>query len=107
MKRVLLDENIDRRLKRFFDPALEVFTVTEQGWSGLTNGRLLRQASEEFDVLVSMDGNLPHQQNLKTIDLGVVLVKARSNRRDVVEPMMPKINAAIDTIESGQLVMVE
>lgn len=107
MKRVLLDENIDRRLKHFFDSELEVITVTEQGWSGLANGRLLRQASGEFDVLVTMDSNLPHQQNLKTTDLGVVLVKARSNRRDVVEPMMPKINAAINTIKPGQLVIVE
>ncbi len=39
MKRVLLDENMDRRLKRFFDSDLEVSTVTEEGWNGLTNGR--------------------------------------------------------------------
>jgi len=33
--RVLLDENLDRRLKRAFDNAFEIVTVTERGWSGL------------------------------------------------------------------------
>ena len=51
MKRVLLDENMDRRLKRHFDPELEVHSVMEMGWSGLKNGRLLDQASKDFDVL--------------------------------------------------------
>lgn len=30
--RVLLDEQIDHRLKRMFDPDFEVITVREQGW---------------------------------------------------------------------------
>jgi uncharacterized protein (DUF433 family) len=32
--RVLLDENVDRRLKRHFDAEFEVVTVSERGWSG-------------------------------------------------------------------------
>jgi hypothetical protein len=34
------------------------------GWKGYENGRLLKAAAEEFDVLLSMDDNLPEQQNL-------------------------------------------
>jgi predicted nuclease of predicted toxin-antitoxin system len=44
--RVLLDENVDRRLRRFFDSAFDVATVTEQGWSGKKNGDLLGAAAQ-------------------------------------------------------------
>lgn len=56
--RVLLDENIDRRLKPLFDPAFQVVTVLERGWDGLRNGELLRAARAEFDALLTMDRNL-------------------------------------------------
>ena len=107
MRRVLLDENMDRRLKRLFDPELGVFTVMEMGWSGLKNGRLLSQASKEFDVFVTMDGNIPYQQNLKSLTLGIVLIKARSNRRDALKPMMDKVNEAAKEVTAGTLIVVQ
>ena len=58
--RVLLDENVDRLLKSHFHPEFEVVTVPEQGWAGLGDGEILRRADEQFDVLVTMDQNLPH-----------------------------------------------
>lgn len=36
--RVLLDENLDRRLKKSFDEELEVLNVIERGWSEKQNG---------------------------------------------------------------------
>jgi hypothetical protein len=39
--RVLLDEHLDHRLRRSFDPSVEVVTVAEQGWKGKKNGELL------------------------------------------------------------------
>ena len=107
MKRVLLDENVDRRLKRFFDSEFAVSTVAEKGWSGLTNGRLLSEAASHFDVMVTMDSNIPHQQNLACQSMAIILVRAKSNRRDEIEPLMPKINAAVKKAEAGQLVIVE
>lgn len=59
--RVLLDENVDRRLRPLFDSTFEVIMVIEYGWGGLTNGALLNAAQHEFDVLVTMDRNIPHQ----------------------------------------------
>jgi predicted nuclease of predicted toxin-antitoxin system len=53
--RVLLDENIDRRLKQTFDSDFEVVTVTEHGWNGIKNSELLRAAEAEFDALVTME----------------------------------------------------
>jgi hypothetical protein len=53
--RVLLDENVDRRLKRAFDEQHEVSTVPERGWAGMKNGELLEAAGKEFDALVTAD----------------------------------------------------
>jgi len=53
--RVLLDENVDRRLKPGFDPTFKVQTVVERGWAGKKNGALLRLAAAEFDAFVTMD----------------------------------------------------
>ena len=97
--RVLLDENVDRRLKRFFDDDFEVATVTERGWSGKKNGELLRAAQREFDALVTMDKNMQHQQDIGPFDLGVVVITAPSSRRRDVEPAMPEVNRTLRQIK--------
>jgi hypothetical protein len=43
--RVLLDEQLPRRLARYF-AGHDVSTVQRQGWAGLKNGDLLRRAAE-------------------------------------------------------------
>lgn len=105
--RILLDENVDRRLRRLFDARYDVMTVPERGWSGRENGDLLRSAAQEFDVLITMDRNIQHQQNLAAFDLGLLLIKTRSNRRQDVEPIMPEINRVLRQIGPGELRVVE
>lgn len=60
--RVLLDENVPRKLKHRLTPDHEVVTVPEQGWAGLLNGALLRAADAEFDAFVTLDRGIVHQQ---------------------------------------------
>ena len=45
--RILLDESLPRRLIREL-PGHIVSTVTDNGWSGLENGELLRTAAGRF-----------------------------------------------------------
>jgi hypothetical protein len=104
--RVLLDENIDRFLKAGFDPVVEVLTVAERGWKGMRNGALLRAAQSEFDVCVTMDKNLEYQQNLRAINMGFVVIHARSNSYQDVEPLMPQVNEAIKRVRPGEVVHV-
>ena len=103
---VLFDENMDRRLKRAFDSDFSVMTVTECGWSGKRNGELLRLAEAEFDALVTMDKSIEYQQNLSGIKLGIIIVSARSNRRQDIAPAMPKINKILRTIRVGTVIHV-
>jgi hypothetical protein len=52
-----------------------VKTAAEQGWSTLANGKLLDAAEAAgFEVLVTTDKNLPHQQNLALRGLAVVVL---------------------------------
>jgi predicted nuclease of predicted toxin-antitoxin system len=104
--RVVLDENVDRRLKRLFDARFEVDTVGERGWSGKKNSELLRLAEQEFNVLVTVDRNLEHQQDLSAFGLGVMLIVAKSNRLSDVELAMPEVNGISGQVRPGELAVV-
>ncbi len=86
--KVLLDECVPRKLRRELAEH-EVLTVTERGWSGIKNGKLLVLAEVEFDVFLTVDQNLRYQQNLKAFNIGVILLMARNNRLKTLLPLMP------------------
>jgi predicted nuclease of predicted toxin-antitoxin system len=100
--RVLLDENVDRRLKRTFDEQHEVSTVPEQGWTGMKNGELLEAAGREFDALVTTDRSMPHQQNLSRFDLAVIVLEAKSNSYEDLASLMDRTNAALGDVVPGE-----
>lgn len=105
--RLLLDENLPRSLKPHFDPETEVWTVVERGWSGKSNGELLTLAQDDFDVFLTMDQGIEYQQNLQGKSIGLVVIRAPSNRIENLQPLMPKINGALETIQPGTVVRVE
>lgn len=60
--RILLDENLDWRLRSDL-PEHRVESVPLLGWAGIQNGELLKKAiAAGFEVLVTMDSNMVHQQ---------------------------------------------
>jgi predicted nuclease of predicted toxin-antitoxin system len=99
--RVLLDENLDRRLKGFLDPGVESATVQERGWGSKEDGELLELAQHEFDVLLTTDQGIPHQQNLSRFDLAIVLLEAKSNRLADLSPLMDEVNALLPEASPG------
>lgn len=88
--RILLDEDIPRRLAAMLI-GHEVSTVQRSGWTGIKNGKLLGLAAAEFDVYLTMDGNLEFQQNLATLPIAVLVVEAVSNQMDHLVPLLPGI----------------
>ncbi|MBS0181162.1 MAG: hypothetical protein JSS39_02060 [Nitrospira sp.] len=66
-------------------------TVSGLGWDGVKNGELLCRMQGTFDALVTMDRNLPHQQNLAVQPFGIVLIKAPSNRMVHLRPLVFEI----------------
>jgi predicted nuclease of predicted toxin-antitoxin system len=83
-----------------------VRTAREQGWSTLSNGELLRVAEEaDFDVLLTTDTNLPHQQNLKGRKLAVVILS--KNRWILIQMRLAEIVAAVESAKPGTYSLVE
>ena len=104
--RILLDENVDRRLKRDFAEGHEVLTVAEVGWAGKRNGELLRLAEKRFDIFVTTDKGIPHQQNVSRFDLAVALLRAKSNAYEDLAPLVDEVEAKLESILPGTLVRV-
>ncbi|HEU0052011.1 MAG TPA: DUF5615 family PIN-like protein [Longimicrobium sp.] len=100
--RVLLDECVSRKVRREL-PGHHVRTVVEQGWSGTKNGALLRKAAGEFDVLVTVDANLEHQQNIRDLPVSVIVLISFSNDIDKLMPLMPQLRELVPTVEPGRL----
>ncbi|MDE2699957.1 MAG: DUF5615 family PIN-like protein [Gemmatimonadota bacterium] len=98
---ILFDENMDRRLKNSLDVNHTILTVQECGWSGKENGELLSLAQHEFDVFITMDQSIEYQQSLTQFDLSIIFLKAFTNRRVDVEPLMSQVNKLLDTIQPG------
>ncbi len=105
--RVLLDENLDWRLRRGFDAAHDVVTVKYGGWSGKKNGELLRSAAAEFDVFVTLDSNLEYQQDVMALDLAVIVIRAASSDLSDIEPMLPELNMLLLSVRPGRSYVVE
>jgi predicted nuclease of predicted toxin-antitoxin system len=103
--RFLLDECLPARLRRNL-PGHDVSTVQREGWSGVKNGRLLAQiaASGRFDAFVTVDKNMPHQQNLRGVPFAVVVLRARSNRYAHTAPLMADLLARLNDLTPGALV---
>lgn len=77
-----------------------VSTALEKGWSTLENGELLRRAALEFDVLVSTDQNLRHQQNLGSSGLAVLILKTTS--WPLIRSQVSRVVDAIADIKAGE-----
>lgn len=104
-RHVLLDECVPSRLGREL-PGFAVRTVREHGWASKLDGSLLRDAAAEFDVLVTVDRNLIHQQNLSGIRLAIVVLVAYSNNIRVLRLLVPELLEALRTIEPGQVLHI-
>jgi predicted nuclease of predicted toxin-antitoxin system len=101
--RLLLDECLPKRTKSLFAAAGHVCqTVQEAGLSGKENGELLTLAEERFDVLVTIDRNLPHQQNIQHKKISVLIIRTASNDLDDIRPHVPAALAALRTIRPGR-----
>ena len=98
---MLLDECVDWRLSRAIT-GHEVKTARQMGWTTIKNGELLALAAREFDVFVTVDRNLSFQQNLSGLPIGVIVLRARSNRLADLMGLVPGLLDAIAIAETGR-----
>ena len=103
--RVLLDECLPRRLTRDL-VGHDARTAPEMGWASKRNGELLRLAEREFDVFLTVDRKLQHQQNLPTLSIAIIVMVARTNTLLDLRPLIAEVLRVLPTAKPGQALIV-
>lgn len=102
--RVLFDQGTPVPLRRFLTRH-SIQTVAEQQWSTLGNGELLDAAEAGFDVLVTTDKNIRHQQNMARRTIAIVVLGRP--QWPVVRRHIERVVAAVDTAAAGSYAEVD
>ncbi len=103
--KLLLDESLPQDLRLHLSDH-EAVTVPFRGWASKRNGELLRLASPEFDVFITADQNLEHQQNIGQFDIAVVILVAPSNRLADLMPLLPEVLGLLASVRPGRVYRV-
>ena len=105
--KVLLDEHLPPALRAEL-PGHDVFTVRYMRWDGLKNGELIAEAAASgFEVLLTMDANIPYQQNPWKLPLSVVVVTADVNDMAHLRPLVPEILKTLATLTPRSVAFVK
>jgi len=105
VRRILLDENLPRKLRREL-PTFTVRTVQEEGWTSFRNGELLSRAQSSFEVLLTADRRLQFQQNISRFDIGVVVIVTTNLRFRTILTAIEKIRSALEEVRAGEVISV-
>jgi len=104
--RLLIDECIDERLRLLF-PGHDCQTARFANLAGLKNGRLLEAAEADgFDVVITVDQNIPDQQNLAGRTIALVILRGPTNRLRDLAPLAPAALSALSSIAPGDIVRI-
>jgi predicted nuclease of predicted toxin-antitoxin system len=104
--RLLLDESVPSRLRRSLIEH-SVRTVVEVGWSGVKNGKLLALAAAEFDAFVTVDKNLPFQQNLAALPISLLVLDTISNELPALLPLVPTLLRELASLQPRTYVLIK
>jgi hypothetical protein len=80
---------------------------TNRGCCRLERHRKRRTAAAgSFDVLLTADRNLEHQQNLTTLPISVVVLVAPTNRIESLAPLVPELLELLKALPPRRLVRI-
>ena len=100
--KVLFDQGVPVPLRRYL-PEHAVDTAYEMGWGTLDNGELLDAAEDAgYEVLVTTDKNIRHQQNLVGRTFAVLVLP--SPRWPAIELRAVEILDALNKMAPGDFV---
>ena len=103
---ILFDHGTPKGLFRAL-PWHTVRTAHAKGWDTLSNGALLKSAEEAgFDVLLTTDGRIRHQQNLSARRIALVVLTG-STKWSRVRQHVERIAAAVASATPGSYAEVE
>ena len=105
--KILFDHNLPRRLRKHL-PGFEIRTAKEMKWEQLRNRALMTVAiAAGFDVFVTIDKQLEHQQNLANLPLPVVVLDGDSNALPTLVPFVPFLKTLLQSSLERALYIVQ
>jgi hypothetical protein len=97
---------IDEEFRHLF-PGHDCQTARYAKLSGLKNGKLLSAAEDAcFDVILTVDQNMPYQQNLSGRTISLIVLCAPTNQISALQPLIPSALAVLRFIERGEVVVI-
>jgi predicted nuclease of predicted toxin-antitoxin system len=96
--RILFDQGIPLPLRQHLLKHT-VVTAFELGWSDLKNGELLAAAEGSFDLFITTDQQIRHQQNLGGKKLAILVLLTTSWPR--IRTWIPQIQDAVEKTKPG------
>ncbi len=88
------------RIYRVLRERHEVRHAAHLGWSALTNGKLLKEASAAgFQVMITADKSIPDEQNLSKFPIALVILPA--NDWPWMQLASQRILAAVESTKAG------
>ena len=103
---ILLDHCLNWRLKRLL-PGHTVKATYEMGWDAVRNARLLTLAESQFEVFITVDKGIKHQQNFSGRRIAVITLRGHDNTLETHAPLMPQVLALLPTVQPGQVYSIE
>jgi len=104
--KVLLDECLPIAFRHSL-PGHDIHSAEWAGFKGMKNGKLLRAAEEGgYDVLLTTDQGIPHQQSSADRRISVLVLCAATNRIDDLVPLVPSVQAELAKLQNGCVVFV-
>jgi hypothetical protein len=101
--KILFDHYVPRPLRREL-PDHEIKTAHEMHWEGLKSGKLLDEAlTARFDVFLTVDQNIRHQQNLQGRAIAVVVMIAYGITAEDLRLLLPAVEESLAIVQPGQL----
>lgn len=105
--KILLDENMPTKVKYDFGESYNVSTVRDMGWLGKKNGELLGLAAfNGFDIFITLDKNLKNQQNLNKVDLKFIVLLAKDNKHQTLQPYIGKVKELLQNNDELPKVLI-
>ena len=103
--KILFDHCVPKPLRKHLVEH-EVRTAYQMGWDALKNGELLDAAEFEFDVLLTVDQNISHQQNMRGRHISIVVMVASNNTIASLLPLVPELLSLLAVSEIGRVYSV-
>jgi hypothetical protein len=106
--KILLDENLPTKLRVEFGENHEVFSVGFMGWSGKKNGELLGlMVCHGFEALVTLDKNIPFQQNIEKFPIRYFVLDAEENRISTLQPYILALQKILENTIEDKVIVVK